>query len=145
MGPAPAVIRAVLDTNVFVSAVLFSGPVSRLVPAWQGGRFTPLVSRQILEEYLRVLTYPKFRLTAEEVKGIVEEELLPFVEVVAPRRKLSVVKRDPSDNKFLECAWTARAGYLVSGDADLLSIQSFHGVSVVSAAEFLKILHPKSK
>ena len=53
-------MRVVLDTNVVVSALLFTGISSKLVPLWQGGVITALVSRNILEEYLRVLSYPKF-------------------------------------------------------------------------------------
>ena len=134
-------IRAVLDTNVFISAVLFSGRVAEFVPAWQAERFTFLVSRPILEEYLRVLSYPKFRLTHDEIQAILDEELLPFIEVVAPRRKITAVRRDPSDNKFLECAQAGRAKYIVSGDTDLLSMQVYRRIKIVPATEFLRILH----
>ena len=141
MGPGPTVIRAVLDTNVFISAVLFSGQVAGLVPAWQAKRFAFLVSRPLLDEYLQVLSYPKFRLNLDEIQAILDEEILPFVEVVAPRRKITVVRRDPSDNKFLECAQAGRAAYIVSGDNDLLSMQAYRRIRIVSAAEFLRILH----
>ncbi len=79
---ASAVIGAVLDTNVLISALLFTGSPSRLVPAWQASRFRPILSADILEEYLQVLAYPKFGLTAAEIRGLIEEEMLPFVETV---------------------------------------------------------------
>ena len=56
-------MRVVLDTNVLISALLFSGVASDLVPLWQKEKITVLLSREILEEYLRVLAYPKFQLT----------------------------------------------------------------------------------
>lgn len=55
--------RAVLDTNVLISALLFPGLPSRLVTAWQEGLLVPVVSPTILDEYLRALAYPKFKLT----------------------------------------------------------------------------------
>lgn len=131
-------IRAVLDTNVVVSSLLFHGQASHLVPLWQARRFVPLVSRPILREYLRVLAYPKFRLTAEEVRQAIEE-LLPYAEPVSPVKRLRVI-RDPADNRFLECAVAGKAQYLVSGDKDLLSLRSFQGISIVTVGEFLAIV-----
>lgn len=79
-------MRVVLDTNTLISALLFSGTASRLVPLWQSRRITVLLSGAILQEYLRVLTYPKFHLSDHEVRGLIEEELLPFVETVRVRK-----------------------------------------------------------
>jgi uncharacterized protein len=64
-------VRVVLDTNVVVSALLFTGISSKLVPLWQDDVITVLVSRGILEEYLRVLSYPKFKLSEGDIKGLV--------------------------------------------------------------------------
>lgn len=136
-------IRAVLDTNVVVSALLFDGHASELVPLWQQRRFHPIVSRPILREYLRVLAYPKFKLTAQEVRQAIEE-LLPYAEVTSPRQRLRVIRRDPADNRFLEGAVAGKARYIVSGDDDLLSLTSFQGIRAVSVAEFLAILEGSS-
>lgn len=137
------VIRAVLDTNVVVSVLLFDGETSRLVPLWQQPRFLPVISRPTLHEYLRVLAYPKFKLTAREVRQAIEE-LLPYSEVVSPKTRLRAIRRDPADNRFLECAVAGKAHYLVSGDADVLSLKSFRGIRIVSVAEFLAILEGTS-
>jgi uncharacterized protein len=131
-------MRIVLDTNTVTSALLFSGTASRLVPLWQSRRVVMLISRAILEEYLRVLAYPKFRLTNEEIKGLMEEEILPFVETVRVRRRLSVVRRDPDDDKLLECAVGDRAECLVTGDRDLLALGSYRGVQILSVRNFLE-------
>ena len=130
-------IRVVLDTNTVISALLFPGTASRLVPLWQSRRITVLVSREILKEYLRVLAYPKFQLSDQEIRQLVEEELLPFVETIRVRRRLAVVRRDPDDDKFLECAVTGRAGYLVTGDRDLRELDSFRGIIILTVGEFL--------
>jgi putative PIN family toxin of toxin-antitoxin system len=131
-------MRVVLDTNTLVSALLFSGTASRLVPLWQSRRITVLVSKTILQEYLRVLAYPKFRLSDQEVKALIEEEVLPFVETVRVRRRLTVVRRDPEDNKFLECAVAGRATYLVSGDQDLREPGSYGAITILSVGELLQ-------
>jgi predicted nucleic acid-binding protein len=70
--------------------------------------------------------------------GMIEEELLPFVETVRARRHLAVVRRDPGDNRFLECAVAGRARYLVTGGQDLRELGSYRGVIILTVGEFLK-------
>ncbi len=131
-------MRVVLDTNTIVSALLFPGTASRLVTLWQARRITPLVSRSIIEEYLRVLAYPKLHLTDTEVRSLIEEEVLPFVEAVPVRGRLRAVRRDTTDNKFVECAVAGRAAYLVTGDRDLRELRSFRRIPIVTVGEFLE-------
>jgi putative PIN family toxin of toxin-antitoxin system len=90
-----------------------------------------------VDEYLRVLSYPKFELSEEEIKELIQEEILPFAEVIKPKRRLRVVRRDPSDNKFLECAVAGKASVIISGDKDLLSLGSFRRIRIQSPAQFL--------
>ena len=130
-------MRVVVDTNALVSALLFAGVSSKLVPLWQSRSVIALVSRSILEEYLRVLSYPKFKLSAAEIKHLLQEEVLPFVDVVVPRRRLRVVKRDPSDDRFIECAVAGKASVIISGDKDLLSIGSYRKILIQTPAQFL--------
>ena len=133
-------MRVVLDTNTLVSALLFFGVASRSVALWQSRRLTVLVSKPIVEEYLRVLAYPKFRLTEAEIRSLIETQVLPFVETVTPRRRLRVVKSDPDDDKFLECAVAGRARYLITGDRDLLHLGSHAKTAIVSVRAFLEEL-----
>jgi putative PIN family toxin of toxin-antitoxin system len=131
-------VRVVLDTNVLVSALLFTGISAELVPLWQKGALTVLLSRGILDETLRVFSYPKFQLTEEEIKDLIQEELLPYVEVVRPKARLRVIKRDPSDDKFLECAVAGKAQVIISGDKDLLSLERYRKIRIQSPARFLE-------
>ncbi|MDP3090798.1 MAG: putative toxin-antitoxin system toxin component, PIN family [Nitrospira sp.] len=137
-------IRAVLDTNVLVSALLFTGPPSQLVPAWQSGRLRPVLSAEILEEYLRVLAYRKFKLTDDEIHGLIEEDLLPFVDTVRTAPVTVPSLRDPDDLKFIACAKAAKVRWLVSGDDDLLSLGTVGSIEIVPVAHFLKLLKRKS-
>lgn len=130
-------MRVVLDTNTLVSALLFTGISSDLVSLWQDGIITLLLSRDILDEYLRVLSYPKFKLSEEEIKKLLQEEILPYAEVVKPKRRLRVVQRDPSDNKFLECAIAGKTRVIISGDKDLLSLGRYRRIRIQTPAQFL--------
>jgi len=138
------VIRVVLDTNVLVSALLFTGPPSQLIPAWQSGRLRPVLSAEILEEYLGVLAYRKFKLTDDEIHGLIEEDLLPFVDTVRTTPVTVPSLRDPDDLKFIACAKAAKVRWLVSGDDDLLSLGTVGSIEIMPVAHFLKLLKRKS-
>lgn len=132
--------RAVLDTNVFISAVLFGGVSSKLVSLWQKGAFVYLVSRPILDEYVRVLAYPKFDLTPREIEALIEVELLPFVQVVPDKTVRVPSCRDKDDEKFLRASLIGRADFLVSGDLDLLALKGVGKLRLMTPAEFLSNL-----
>ncbi|MDF0674004.1 MAG: putative toxin-antitoxin system toxin component, PIN family [Nitrospira sp.] len=139
----PPVIRAVLDTNVLISALLFSGPPSQLVSAWQSSRLRPVVSGPILQEYVRVLAYPQFKLRPVEIRSLIEEEVLPFVETVKVIQSTVPEVRDPDDAKFITCAAKAGVRWLVSGDDDLLSLHRIQSVEIISVTAFLQHLKAK--
>lgn len=130
--------RAVLDTNVVVSALLFRGETSRLHTLWKKKAFTIVATKEVMEEYLRVLAYPKFGLTEREIRDIVHEELLPYVEPVSVQGKPDALCPDPDDEKFLSCAEGAKADMIVSGDADLLRLKRYKGCPILSIKTFLK-------
>ena len=142
-GPAATtrpVIRIVLDTNVLVSVALPSSRVAALADAWQRGRCRILLSRDIFDEYLRVFTYPKFRLSSVDIASVLEQALLPYCERVTVTSRVEAVADDPSDNKFLACAADGRADFLVSGDHHLLALKRFRGIPIVSPRSFLEHL-----
>lgn len=126
-----------LDTNVVISALVFKGKASALVPAWKRRQFTLLVSQALVAEYIRVLHYPKFRLTRQDIRHLLEEELLPFLTPVRVTRTPQVILADPSDNHVLACAVTGRANLIVSGDRHLLNLAKYRQIPIVSLAHFL--------
>ena len=137
-------IRAVLDTNQYVSMALKpGGTADQLLTAWREERFVLLLSPPILDEIIRVLRYPRLRrlirLTPTELDGLIESLLLD-AELTPGRLAVHVITRDPSDNMFLTCAVEGRADYIVSGDQDLLTLETYQGIPIVTAAEFLRIL-----
>ncbi|MBI2336896.1 MAG: putative toxin-antitoxin system toxin component, PIN family [Deltaproteobacteria bacterium] len=135
-------IRVVIDTNVFISALLFEGVVAQLVPLWKQKSFQYLLSKSVMSEYLRVLSYPKFKLTEAEIKYLLEEELLPFVEIVQERKTKVPSLEDPDDEKFLQLAMLGKAQYLVSGDSVLLKLKNFKQCQILNPIQFLKLVSP---
>jgi putative PIN family toxin of toxin-antitoxin system len=136
------VIRAVLDTYVLLSALLFGGRLEGLRRAWRAGRLRLVLSRETADELLRVMAYPKFRLTRAEITSLFDTELLPFAEVVELPASKSGRRwsRDPEDDKFIRCAQAGKCTRLVSGDDDLLSLKRAGKVAILSPAEFLGVL-----
>jgi putative PIN family toxin of toxin-antitoxin system len=131
------VTRVVLDTNVLVSALLFSGRLEPLVTQWKSGAVIPLFSRATFAEFRKVLAYPRFALTEPEIKVIIEEEVLTYFEVVEIDEEIRGVCRDSGDDIFLSCAVSAGADAIVSGDKDLLDLGAYRGITVVSVSDFL--------
>ncbi|GAI29205.1 unnamed protein product [marine sediment metagenome] len=138
-------IRAVVDTNVFISSTLYEGYASKLLSYWQRGRFIYLISKEVLEEYIRVLSYPRFRLTEEEIKWIIQKELLPYIETVKIKIPVSVIKTDPSDNIFLSAAVEGKVSFIVSGDRHLLALKKYQDVQIIKVREFFGIIEKDGK
>lgn len=128
--------RFVLDTNVLVSIALSGSRLGSLVEYWQQGPGRLLISLPIFEEYLRVLTYPKFRLSLEEVRRLLEREIRPYAELVRVTSRIHEVASDPSDDKFLACAVDGRADWIVTGDRHLLALENFRGIQIGTPAQF---------
>jgi hypothetical protein len=130
------VIRVVLDTNVLISALLFSGEIGNVVSSWKARKFLPVFSQDTFDEFRRVLAYPKFSLTPREIDALLQNEVLPFCEVVDIENEIIGVCRDRADDKFLSCALAAKADYIVSGDKDLLVLGNFCNIPIITTAAF---------
>ena len=126
-------IRTVLDTNVLVSALLFpQGSMSWLRATWRSRAVLPLVSRDTASELIRVLAYPKFRLTGREREDLLAD-YLPYCESVAVEGPLLLPDcRDPFDRPFLALALAGKADALVTGDSDLLALSPAFAVPILT-------------
>lgn len=129
-------MRAILDTNVFLSGVFFTGPPYRILKAWKEGTIQLVISREILGEYQRA---------AEELAGQFPEiDARPMLTLVAVKAELFPAPRlaervcsDPDDDKFLACAVASRTKIVVSGDKHLLAVSGFRGIKVVKPRQFV--------
>ncbi len=131
--------RVVLDTNVLVSALLFRGGLSKIVGLWQKGKIIPVISKETFSELVTVLEYPKFSLTQEETDSIIKYEILPYFEIVEVVKDVKGICRDPEDDKFISCAISGSADYIVSGDKDLFDLKQYKSTKIIKASDFLKM------
>ncbi len=134
-------MRVVVDTNVFVSALLSpQGIPSQLFQYWELHYFDVLISEESMEELARVLQYPKVR------KGLrsTDAELTEFVRLfkergilVIPQETIRAIPADVSDNVYLEIAVAGDAHCIVSGDKHLLQLQEYRGILILTPTAFL--------
>ena len=129
--------RAVLDTNILISAVLTRGKPFQVL-RWILDHGILIFSDPAFEELATRLKKPKFdRYVSQERRN----ELLADLEAVAEWTAINGVVqacRDPDDDKFLETALVAQADCIVTGDGDLLALDPFEHIRVVTAAGFLE-------
>ena len=132
-------VKAVLDTNVYISAILFAGKPERIRKLSKEGKIEVFISEIIIAEIAEVLrrTFDwenwKISQTIDEIREIAA--------LVIPGRTLSIIKNDDDDdNRILECAAESKVQYVVSGDKHLLSLKRYEGIEILSPAQFLRIV-----
>ncbi len=124
--------RVVFDTTTVVSALLFrNGRLSWLVPHWENGDCTPLLSKVTAGELMRVLAYPKFHLTTEDQNELMAH-YVPMCEVVGTPGVCPIVCRDQNDQPFLDLATSGNADLLITGDKDLLVLAGETAFEIIS-------------
>lgn len=129
-------MKVVIDTNVFISGVFFSGPPYQILKAWQNRDLQIIVSLEILDEYYRV---------GEELSAqFPEADLNPILELVTTKAELIEAERldetvcdDPDDDKFFACAIAGGADLIISGDKHLLKMSGYQGIKVVRPRQFV--------
>jgi putative PIN family toxin of toxin-antitoxin system len=129
-------VKVVLDTNVFISGIFFSGPPNKILKGWRDGRFTLVLSPEILEEYQRVADtlskkYPPVDLTELLELIVVEADMIQAGPLKEP------VSADPDDDMFIACALASGAKLIVSGDKHLLDVDGYDGIEVLKPKAFV--------
>jgi len=129
-------MRIILDTNVFVSGVFFTGPPYEILKGWRDGKWRLIISPEILDEYRRV-----GESLAEQFPGI---DLGPTLELVTVKAEMfsaksfhELVCADPDDDKFFACALASKSKMIVSGDKHLLQVSGFREIRVLKPREFV--------
>ncbi|MQA91110.1 MAG: putative toxin-antitoxin system toxin component, PIN family [Gemmatimonas sp.] len=137
-------LRAVLDANVYVSAVLRpEGPPGRIIDRFlREEAFDLVVAPTIVEETRRVFSYPKLR---KLIRGNFDPELwledvVLLAEIVSGDYEITGVCPDPDDDKYLGVAVEGRAAFVVTGDQGFLSVEKYRDVRIVSPRAFLELL-----
>jgi len=131
-------VRAVYDTNIWVSALRRQGNLFRCALLAAMGFAVSVTCDELLDELCCVLTQ-KFGMPFTDVNRYIAV-IRSFSEVVAITGQLRVVVNDPDDDKVIECALVGKADYIVTGDRHLLALGQYSGISIVKAAQFLSII-----
>ncbi len=136
-------IRAVLDTNIVISGMLWSGSPKQVIEAVCSGDVLPLISEVMLDELRDVLARPKFLPRLQRIGKNASQltaEYLKFATVVEPADIPEAVKTDPDDDAVLACAVGGKADFIVSGDKDLLVLKAYANIPILNAEQFLQHL-----
>ena len=131
-----------LDTNVWVSALLWGGKPAAIVRAAEEKKLNIFISEDIATDISQVLAYPKLEKTYHPIlrRQDLIEQVLKNAKFVKVTNKVELIKEHPADNKFLECALAAKADYIVSGNRHLLKVVSYKRIPVFSVSDFLALI-----
>jgi putative PIN family toxin of toxin-antitoxin system len=127
----------VLDSNIYISALLFGGKPRQIIEAALAGKIRLAVSAPILEEVQGVLSGSKFQFPAAAAREMITE-ITALAEAIEPAERITLITEDPADNRILECALASGAEAVVSGDVHLLNLENFRGIPIVSPAACLE-------
>jgi uncharacterized protein len=137
-------IRALLDTNVLVSGIIQEKGIPRhLFDEWLSGRYELVTSFYLIAELKHVLAYPRLvkRLQLRQAEiAVVLNELTSRADIVAADPPFEAVSRDVKDNGVVAAALQGTVDYLVSGDRDLLDLEEYQGIRIVTPAQFRDII-----
>lgn len=131
-------MKIVVDTNIYISAIFWGGKPREVINLGRSGEILIFTSPEIEKEIAKKLS-AKFRLTQDEVENI----LMDFSTFTIPTvvsLHINAVSEDPEDNKFIECAYSCKADYIISGDRHLLSLKEYAGIKILKASEFFSIV-----
>lgn len=129
-------LRIILDTNVLISGLLFSGPPHLIIKQILTGKYRLHTSADLVAEldYVLKSKFPNSRAACADTL----EAIKHIAHLAVPHQRIDIIKDGPDDNRILECAVSAEADIIISGDKHLLNIKSFRHIPVISPSEFLK-------
>ena len=128
-------MKVIIDTNVFVSGVFFSGPPFKILEAWQHKKLSLYLSPDIFSEYKRVGEKLASKFTGIDIDPWLSFVLMNASLIDAPILE-SQICEDPDDDKFLACAIAANVKIIISGDKHLLDVDGFNGITVYKPRQF---------
>lgn len=128
--------KVVIDTNVFISAFGWGGKPFRVIELLEKGEIKNCVSEKIIQELVVAVSYPKLDFPNKTQSDILEF-VLAYSDIYEPKEHIKITS-DPKDNKFVECALSANAKFIITGDKVFLSLKQFRGVKTITPEDFLK-------
>ena len=124
----------VIDTNILISGIFWKGKPYKILELWMKNRFDLIITQEILNEYIEVIE----RMNSNKIFVSKWKSLIVNNSKMIKSPQIFNLCTDKDDNKFLDCSYSGKADYLVSGDKHLLSLKSEFSIKIVKATEFLK-------
>jgi len=135
-------VKVILDTNIYISAILFGGKPEKIRKLSKEKKIELLVSEAIIAEVAEVLR-KKFDWESWQISQIIDE-IRETATLVIPNQTIFVIKKDKDDNRILECAIEGKTQYIISGDKrHLLPLKEYQGIKILSPSEFLRKMEYK--
>jgi len=131
-------MKVVVDSNVFVSS-FFGGNPKKIIDLWKNEKITLCLSNAILDEYINVL-----RKIGMKDEYELEELLSLFskgfnILFTTKTQKIKIIKNDPGDDKFIECAVALKVDAVITGDREVLAVKEYMGIKILTPQQFLEI------
>lgn len=136
-------IKLVLDTNIFVSGFLWEGKEAELIRKIERKEAINFINPEIILEIEKVISREKFKDLFVKANLTTDEMLQKIIAlshiVMGEKMQENVVKADPSDDKFIECAVNSNADYIVSGDTHLLNLKEYKHIKIITTSHALNL------
>ena len=132
-------MKVVLDTNIFVSGIFWIGDSNKIIKLWKEGKLVLFTSREIINEFIKVMKDFKIKLPDNLIKEWVDLVTNNSI-LVEPKARFDIIKEDLSDNKFLDCAHEGKVNYIISNDKHLLKLKDFKGIKIVKPKDFMNTI-----
>jgi len=130
--------RVVIDTNVIISSgIAMDGNPADIFEMLLEKKIINFTSLDIIDEIEQVFSRPKIRSCIDP--GFIVQKFKRLSVIIKIISSINIIRDDPADNKFLECALDSGADYIISGDRHLLDLKEFKGIKIVSPSDFLKL------
>jgi len=130
-------VKIILDTNVFISGIFFSGPPYEILKAWRNGKFKIVISQEILLEYQRVSEKLNKKFPMINIQTMIDLLTVKADLVISPELPIQICK-DAEDDKFISCALASNLKIIITGDKHLLNVNGYEGLEIIRPREFVK-------
>ena len=131
-------MKVVLDTNIFISGIFWTGVSNKILRLWKKNIFQLVTSKEIIEEFIKVMKDFKIRLSKDIINEWVNLILQNSI-LVKPKEKLNILV-DIKDNMFLEAALEGNANYIITQDKHILKLREFKNIRIIKTDDFIKII-----
>ena len=130
-------MKIIIDTNVFISGIFFTGPPYQILQSWRDGSFKLILSKEIFDEYRRVAERLSMQFKSIDIHDILDLIAIN-AEFFQPIKISQNICDDPDDDKFIACALSSNSKIIITGDKHLLKITGYKGIEIITPKAFIR-------